>query len=242
VVFLPHGSAHVLRDAPASKAVAACDGLRKADLSPVRLGGQGAATTLIAGFYERTGGRAPALLERIPRVVLLSAADANSGPWLPTTVQLILAESAAPGLASAIVLQRLADVLFVQMLRALSKQEPCKSAGLPALADPVIHEALALIHTRVAEPWTVAKLAANVRLSRSAFAARFTAAVGEPPLQYLARWRVARAAELLRDTRDDVAEIASRVGYASIPSFNKAFKRWQGMTPTTYRHAHPRSL
>jgi AraC-like DNA-binding protein len=240
VVFLPHGSAHVLRDAPASKPVSACDGLRKADLSPVRLGGQGATTTLIAGFYERTGGRAPALLERIPRVVLLSAAaDAMSSPWLPGIVQLILAESAAPGLASALVLQRLADVLFVQMLRALTKQEPCKNAGLPALADPVIHEALALIHTRVAEPWTVATLASKVRLSRSGFAARFNEVVGEPPLQYLARWRVARAAELLRDTPDDVGEIASRVGYASIPSFNKAFKRWQGMTPSTYRQAHP---
>jgi AraC-like DNA-binding protein len=239
VVFIPHGSAHTLRDAPTTKPMAVCDGKHSPDLSPLRIGGPGAITTFITGFYDRRGsGRVPVLLARVPRIVMLSPTDASTAPWVAATVQLIFAESAAPGPASALVMQRLTDVLFVQMLRSLSKHFECKRSGLPALADPPIYEALSLIHARVAEPWTVVKLATQVGLSRSGFAARFTDTVGEPPLQYLARWRVARAAELLRDTTDDIAEIADRVGYASVPSFNKAFKKWQGFTPGGFRQAH----
>ena len=91
------------------------------------------------------------------------------------------------------------------------------------------------MHARVGEPWTVAKLAARVGLSRSGFALRFTELVGEPPLQYLARWRMARAAELLRDTHEGMGEIAAKVGYESVPSFSKAYKRWQGTSPGAFR-------
>ena len=103
-------------------------------------------------------------------------------------------------------------------------------------AKQITHDnALALMHAQVAHPWTVAELAARVGLSRSGFSARFTELVGEPPLQYLARWRAARAAELLRGTSEPVSTIAERVGYESTPSFNKAFKRWQGTSPGAYR-------
>jgi AraC-like DNA-binding protein len=98
---------------------------------------------------------------------------------------------------------------------------------------------LALLHARVEHPWTVAALAARVGLSRSSFAARFHQLVGEPPLQYLARWRMARAAELLEDRKLGIDEIAGRVGYESVPSFTKAFKRWQGNSPGAFRRAHP---
>ena len=89
----------------------------------------------------------------------------------------------------------------------------------------------------VAEPWTVATLAKRVRMSRSGFAARFTELVGESPVQYLARWRVTRAAELLRDGDDGIEAIANLVGYESLPAFSRAFKRWQGASPATFRRA-----
>jgi len=234
VAFIPHGSEHTLRDSASTKPEPVCDGKRCPDGTTRRLGGTGASTTIITGFFELSG-REPALLERMPRVVMLSPIDPTSGPWVAATVQLLLAESAAPGPASAIVLQRLADVLFVQALRSLSRHVECNQSGLAALADPPIHRALALMHAKVEESWTVAKLAARVGLSRSGFAARFTELVGEPPLQYLARWRIARAAELLRDGEEGIAAIAARVGYESVPSFSKAFKRWQGVSPGTFR-------
>lgn len=234
--FIPHGTAHVLRDAKTTVPVLACDGPQRPSTGPRRIGGTGAASSIVVGFFEREPGRAPALLEKMPNLFVVSKADARTEPWIASTVQLILAESASPGPASAFILQRLADVLFVHALRSLAQQPSCKS-GLPALSDPVIHEALGLMHTNLASGWTVGDLARRVGLSRSAFAARFTELVGEPPLQYLVRWRVARAAELLRDTEDGVIAIAERVGYESVPSFSRTFKKWRGQSPAAFRRA-----
>jgi transcriptional regulator GlxA family with amidase domain len=139
------------------------------------------------------------------------------------------------------VLERLADVLFVLALRSTAADSQCKHNSLAAFADSRIYAALSLMHTRVGELWTVDKLARRVGMSRSGFAARFTQLVGESPLQYLARWRIARAAELLRDTDETVASIAGRVGYESIPSFSRTFKRWQGRSPGAFRRASVRA-
>jgi len=229
-LFIPHGTAHVVRDSKQSKPVRVCDGTPQPRGAVRRLGGTGEQSTLIKGFFQFAG-RKPSLLEGMPRSICLTATDPTLHRWTAATLQLILAESSSPGPASVLMLQRLADVLFVQTLRTLATQR----SGLAALADPAIHEALSILHGKVDHPWTVATLAKKVGLSRSGFAARFAALVGEPPLQYLTRWRMGRAAELLRDTRRRVAEIASDVGYESVPSFNKAFRRWQGASPTTFR-------
>lgn len=233
-VFIPHGSAHMLRDSKATVPQGVCEGAPRRDGATRRIGGNGAESSIIAGFFEHAGGRVPALLERMPEVVLLSPAGKTVDPWVGTIIQLLLAESASPGPASVIVLQRLADVLFVHALRSLTHDSQCPK-GLPGLADPAVHAALAAMHANVHAPWTVADLAKKAGLSRSGFAGRFQQLVGEPPLQYLARWRIARAAELLRDTEDGVAQIASRVGYESVPSFSRAFKRWRNLSPAAFR-------
>lgn len=229
-LFIPHGTAHVVRDSRQTKPIRVCDGAPRSRGATRKLGGAGAQTTLIKGFFQFADHK-PALLEDMPRVIALTSTDPTQHRWTAATLQLLLAESAAPGPASVLVLQRLADVLFVQTLRALTLRHD----GLAALADPAIHEALSILHARVAHAWTVAALAKAVGLSRSAFAARFTSLVGEPPLQYLARWRIGRAAELLRESQRRIAEIAHDVGYESVPSFNKAFRKWQGDSPTAYR-------
>ncbi|HEY4241285.1 MAG TPA: AraC family transcriptional regulator [Kofleriaceae bacterium] len=236
VVLLPHGTAHTIRDSKTSPVDNICTGQcsRAANLTR-RIGGDGARSSIVCGFFERGPGRTPALLEELPRTIIVDATESQQHPAIAATVQLIIAESAAPGPASVLVLQRLADVLLVQTLRALTSREPCKYKGLPALSDPPISDALQLLHQAVWRPWTVELLAKRVGLSRSAFAARFHELVGEPPLQYLARWRMSRAAELLRTTDDGVAAIAARVGYESLPSFTKAFKRWQGASPAAFR-------
>ena len=231
VAFLSRGAAHVLRDSPTSRAVAVCDGVATGPSGAQRIGGSGASTSIITAHFERD--RAT-LIDRPTDVVVLSGDDSPSAG----TIALVLAELANPGPASVLLLQRLADVLVVQAMRALTKQPLCQAArrpGLVALSDPPIHDALSLMHAQVAHPWTVAALASRVGLSRSGFAARFHELVGEPPLQYLARWRMTRAAELLRDSTEPVSAIATRVGYDSTPSFNKAFKHWQRTTPGAYR-------
>jgi AraC-like DNA-binding protein len=237
VAFVPHGTPHVLRDAAGSEATTACDGPLTASLVPLRIGGDGAATSVVGGFFEIPSGRAPPILQKMPPLVVLSSTDTASGPWIAATLQLVLAESASPKPASSFVLQRLADVLFVLALRSVGASGQCKAPGIPALTDARIYAALNLMHAKVAEPWTVETLARRVSMSRSGFAARFTELVGESPLQYLARWRVTRAAELLRDGDDKIEAIARRVGYESLPAFSRAFKRWQGESPATFRRA-----
>ncbi|WP_093516877.1 AraC family transcriptional regulator [Stigmatella erecta] len=233
--FVPHGTAHVLRDSADSEPLPVCDGPYSLSWVPRRIGGHGAATAIVAGFFELSDGRGPVLLQGVPPLVVLSASDPASGPWISAAVQFILAESASPRPAGNIVLQRLADVLFVLALRSTVGNGPCQRGAIAAVADPRVYETLSLMHARVAEPWTVDMLARRVGMSRSGFAARFTELVGESPLQYLARWRIARAAELLRDTTEKVETIAGRVGYESVPAFSRAFKRLQGTGPAAFR-------
>jgi AraC-like DNA-binding protein len=207
-------------------------------LEPIRLGGGGAPTTLVAGSFAF---RRSLLLERLPRVIQIAAHDPAVSPWLPATAQLLVAESTSGRPGSTVVIDRLADVLFVHALRTAIDGNPCSGGeGLRGLADPPIARALALMHDRPQEAWTVERLASAVGLSRSGFAARFRATVGEPPLEYLGGWRMTKAAQLLRESDDSTSEVAARVGYRSDAAFNRAFKRREGKGPGAYRRAHSR--
>ncbi|HKH90179.1 MAG TPA: AraC family transcriptional regulator, partial [Gemmatimonadaceae bacterium] len=156
-------------------------------------------------------------------------------PQLAAAVQLILAESVAPGPGSSLVSARLAEILLVHALRAQAATKEEHASGLCALADPMIGASLRLMHAQPAEQWTVERLAREVGMSRSAFAARFTQLVGEAPLQYLTRWRMTQAAEMLREREDSVPAIAERVGYGNATAFTKAFSRIEGVGPGAYR-------
>lgn len=237
VAFVPHGTPHLLRDSADSTAAAVCDGPATSSLEPRRIGGHGARTNLVAGFFDVRSGHEPPLLQKMPNLVVLTSSDPTSGPSIAALVQLVLAESVAPKPASSVVLQRLADVLFVLALRSVRSSGQCKAPGIPALSDPHIYQALNLMHAQVSERWTVLTLAKRVHMSRSGFAARFTELVGESPLQYLARWRVTRAAELLRDGDASIEAVANLVGYESLPAFSRAFKRWQGESPANFRRS-----
>ncbi len=241
VVLVPQGSAHVLDDgtrrAPAPRDFIPPEKLRGSLSAPLQLGGDGPVSTLITGCFRFGESVHNPLLSSLPPAIHLPAQAPGAAPWLASTVQLIAAESEAPGPGSDIVLGRLADVLLVQAFRMRAATARAGEAGLRALADPTIGAALGLMHGRLSEPWTVESLAAAVGQSRSGFAAKFHALVGEPPLQYLARWRMTKAAQWLRETNDSLPQIAERVGYDSAVAFNKAFKRWHGVGPGGYRRA-----
>jgi AraC-like DNA-binding protein len=242
-VVLPHGSAHVLQDTDRSDApphlfdYSACP--RVAIGEAARVGGNGPVTSLVTGHFTFGGSasRNP-LLSSLPPVVLVPADAISVSPQLSGVVPLILSESSAPGPGATIVLARLADILLIHALRHWISTTGTESCGLRAVADPQIGAALRLMHARPAEPWTVESLARAVAMSRSAFAARFTKLVGEPPLQYLARWRMTRAALLLGAGQLSVAAVAEKVGYANAVAFTKAFSRIQGVGPGAYRKAH----
>jgi transcriptional regulator GlxA family with amidase domain len=134
------------------------------------------------------------------------------------------------------VVTRLADAMLTQALRAaLTDLQDRDEGRLRALGDPQISEAVALIHNQPERPWAVGDLASEVALSRSEFAARFRELVGESPLRYVTRTRLAHAAVLLRTTDQPLGQIAARTGYATAFSFSKAFKRGFGIAPGEYR-------
>jgi AraC-like DNA-binding protein len=241
--IVPRGQPYTLRDAMGSPTVSCVDAVRSNVGGVVALGGGGAATTIVSGWFEFDHDAARALLDLLPPLLHIRM-DQEGTQRLQAALQLLAVETAQPALGSGLVVSRLADILFVQAVRAyihtLDAQED--SAGwLAALADRRIGPALHKLHRDVAAAWTVDMLADAAAMSRSAFAARFKAKVGQSPLDYLTRWRMFRAAHLLRSGDDAVGAIAGRVGYASEPAFNKAFKRVVGEAPGAYRRRSRRS-
>jgi len=201
----------------------------------VSIGGKGPATLIVAGrFAFDPAGGAP-LMTLLPAVLKVPL-EGERARLMQATLQLIAAEVAAPSPGGRLVVQRLAEVLFVQAVRAYCASDAAPRTGwLAALADRRLAAALSALHGDLAGPWTVASLAAVAGMSRSAFAARFRRVVGDTPLNYLLRWRIYRAEALLRHGDLALGEIADRVGYDSDAAFNRAFKRTLGVAPGEYR-------
>ncbi|AKT41920.1 AraC family transcriptional regulator [Chondromyces crocatus] len=239
IALIPYGAAHDLDDGEKStrddRSLVSTEQLRSAIASPRRLGGDGPVCELISGCFRFSAGMTNPLLDAFPPAIRLSPGAPGASPSLAATARLLAAESTAPGPGTDLILGRLADVLLVQALRMQALSAGEGFGRWQALADPAIGVALRRIHTRPAEAWTVESLAASVGLSRSGFAARFHELVGTPPMQYLAEWRMAKAAQWLRETGDSIATIAERAGYLSEVAFSKAFKRWRGIGPGAYR-------
>lgn len=155
-----------------------------------------------------------------------------------TLVRLLATEVTRAEPGQEVVLDRLLDLLVVGVLRSWLAAPDGEAPGwLRAQADEVVGPALRLLHDDPARPWTVAALATEVGVSRAGLARRFTALVGEPPMAYLANWRLAVAADLLRDPGLTVAAVARRVGYGDAFALSTAFKRVRGLTPQEHRSA-----
>lgn len=241
VALLPNGGVHILRDNEGGP-VELIDGpsCPFAAIRKLRVSGPGRRTTLVGAAFKFGAGERTPLLEHLPDVIHISASDPAAAPWLPSTVHLLLSESLDQRPGGSIVMSRLVDVLFVHVLRTFIRGR-LPHAPLCALADPQVGRALQLVHDAPEAKWTVESLASAVAMSRSAFAERFSRFVGQPPLEYVARWRMVKAAELLAKSGLSVAEVAERVGYASEAAFNRAFKRYMGTAPAMWRRRNVRA-
>ncbi|HKE95301.1 MAG TPA: AraC family transcriptional regulator [Povalibacter sp.] len=176
------------------------------------------------------------LLSLLPPAIVIPAHKVDSDPGLQLLLRLLAQEAQHRESGVELVLPRLIDTLFVYILRVWLRDQPEGTAGwLGALRDTQIRRALSLIHESPQAPWTVESLARQAAMSRAAFAKRFMDLVGQPPLAYVTRWRMDLAAKLLRESREPVARIASRVGYLSETAFAKAFRRRRKMPPGAYR-------
>ena len=239
LILLPHGPRHWLRDEPSSPvrwleeilAVTRIDGAGR-----LRYGGDGELTELVCGGFVLEGDSVDSVLRALPRVVHVSGVSGAPAPWVQATLGLVSAVTSSNTSGAAAVLTRLAETMVMQALRsALAELAAVDQAQGEALRDPQIAAAVRLIHAKPERAWTVEGLAAEVGYSRSAFASRFREVVGEAPIAYLTRSRLATAATLLDRTTMSIGEVARRAGYANEASFGRAFSRAFGVAPGRYR-------
>jgi AraC-like DNA-binding protein len=177
----------------------------------------------------------PALATLPPALVVRAGTSGESG-GIGRLVDLVIAEASARRAGDDGVLRRLGELLFVEVIRRhLAALPPRGNGWLAGLRDPVVGRALARLHARPGEAWTLARLALEAGASRTTLAGRFAAFVGQPPMQYLTRWRIQLAARRLADDRDKVSAVAHAVGYASEAAFSRAFKKATGIAPGDWR-------
>lgn len=233
--LLARGDAHTLRDGPTTPARPYAEVRRNKVNNQLNYGGGGSPTTIITGNFILDRETSKWITDLLPPLIVFRVEGAKTGA-LQTTMRLLASELEAQEMGSGVVVSSLADIIFVQAIRVYAASKECSKPGwLRALADHHIAVSLNSIHENIRKPWTVATLAATAGMSRSAFAARFKEVVGETPLEYLTRWRMRRASQLLKEKDHKLAEVASLVGYESEGAFNKAFKRVLGVPPGVYR-------
>lgn len=202
----------------------------------IRHGGGGESTRVVCGFLgsERLHGNP--LVDALPSMLTFDTRQSGQTAWIKGSLDFAAHELSRHRAGSVTVLAKLSELLFVEAVRRyVEGLAPEQTGWLAGLKDPLVSRTLALLHGRVAEPWTVDDLAREVGSSRSVLADRFTRLIGEPPMRYLARWRLQAAAHDLRHSEAPLTRVAHQVGYDSESAFNRAFKRAFGVPPATWR-------
>jgi AraC-like DNA-binding protein len=246
--MFPHGDAHVVSSAPGLRGSTDMSwfGSARAEPLPLRIAYDGrnvqlqaaphadGDTTIVCGFLGCDMQPFNPLIAALPRLLHLRAAGEDG--WMARFTQQAAAESRARRPGGEAMLARMSEMMFVDAVRRYADGLPAQSAGwLAGLQDRFVGRALALMHERPAEDWTLDELGRRIGLSRSALHERFVQLVGMPPMQYLAQWRMQAAARLLLETRATVAAIALDVGYDSEAAFARAFRRLVGRPPAAWR-------
>lgn len=200
------------------------------------LGTDGPRTEMLCGFCEFRSGFTHPLLWQLPPMVILRRSEIRDNESLSAVSAILTAEGAGGYPGKSVLLTRAIEILFLLVVRRCTGSPPGASTGfVSVLADARLSRPLRAIHRNPAARWTLAEMARSAGMSRSAFADAFKEKTGMAPVAYLRMWRMVRARELLRGTDLDIAEIAARCGYDSLPSFSIRFKKETGMGPGTYR-------
>lgn len=237
VVILPYGHQHRVgseADVPAVDIAELVPPLPWRRMPVIRYGGGGSPTQIVCGYLHSDDFAFNPVLGAMPRLMHLRPAGTPLAPWVEASFRYALHVTESRRSTDDVLLQRLPELLFVECLRLYVRRvQP--GGWFAALTDPVIGRALQLVHARYAQPWTLETLARQAATSRSRLDERFRRRLGLAPMTYLGQWRLQVAAQLLRTTTRSVADIAENVGYGSEASLGRAFKRYAGMSPATWR-------
>lgn len=239
VVIIPHGDAHTVSHGSPTSLVDSAASLGKylaGDVRTMRLGGHGARTRFVCGYFgcERHAERL--FLAGLPQVIRINVRGDATGEWLERCILYLVDEADGVRPGRNVLLSKMAEALFVQTLRRYMDSLPPEQFGwLAAARDPIVGGALSLVHRDPAHAWNVAELATRLGTSRTVLTERFDRFLGEPALTYLARWRLQLAARQLQTSGKRIGQIAGDVGYTSQAAFTRAFRREFALPPAQYR-------
>jgi len=239
LVILPGGHTHTVRDSPSSPATRLEELIAGSGIDAngtLRTGGGGAVSVLICGGFRFEDGATHPIVASLPPIIHLRGRTRGVENWLGLTLAFLAEEAEAGRPGAELAVTRLADLLFIEVLRTYFSATETSRVGLAAaLRDPQIAAAILTIQREPEARWDVGNLARRVAMSRTTFATRFKALVGESPFSYVTRCRMSKATAALRSGTAKIAEVASRAGYDSEASFGRAFKRWTGTSPAAFR-------
>ena len=237
-VLLPQNDPHLLGSSLDLNPVNSHDLIQRADgggLARIIHGGSGEVTQIVCGFLGSDRHRNP-LIATLPRLLTIDMTRVGSDEWIETSLRFAIRGLNEGMIGTSPVMSKLSELMFVEAVRRYAAALPTEQRGwLAGVRDPYVGKALALVHGKPNHPWTTESLASEVSLSRSAFADRFTAVVGVPPIRYVTSWRLQVAKEKLRTSKRPVAQIAYDVGYEAESAFARAFKREFGVPPAAWR-------
>ena len=239
ILLMPYADQHKFWNGRTTEMPLADDVVRPGPLKGmwnINHGGGGQETRMVCGFLESSEFLLTPVFRTLPPLLVDRAEDDQVSTLIKSTVSQILAmtETAAPG--SELMLGRLMELLFVEVLRRYATRLPASARGwFAALNDPIVGRALQFVHGDPARRWTVEELAREAGSSRTVLAERFHAVLGQAPIEYITCWRMQLAAERIRNGGGSLAAIAADVGYDSEAAFNRAFKRVTGVTPGRWR-------
>jgi AraC-like DNA-binding protein len=241
LALVPHGEGHRLSSDHRTRAAKLFD-LSREQIGEryeiLRHGGGGAPSQVICVVISFDHPAARRLINLLPKLIALDSLSTPEVEWIQSMLRFMAAEARELRPGGETIITRLADILVVQTIRSWIARDPAAQRGwLGALRDQQIGRAIALIHRDPIRGWTLATLASHIGMSRSAFAARFTALVGEPAMHYLARWKMNLALSWLRENDTPIIELANRLGYESEAAFSRAFKRFIGVPPGAARNS-----
>lgn len=229
LLFLPTGLRHELLPSESAPA-------RPAPMAPVPREARGAVARFLCGGYRTAESRHHPLLSMLPPVIHMPASELDRCEALRAVLRLLVLEATRPEPGSDALIEQLIHTLLIYFVRHFVARSEVDAGGwLKALSDAQLARALSEIHARPGDAHTVATLARSAGMSRAAFARRFQALAGQPPLAYVSAWRMRVAASLLRDTPLGLAQVAQKVGYESEFAFSRAFKRHTGRAPSHFR-------
>lgn len=241
LVVIPHGAGHDILDVPETISRPLDEVLLETAYTgdgPLVYGGGGVGCSLVCGEFAFDREVFNPLMDNLPPLLHIRGNESFNSKWLDSTMGFIAHEAATQQTGALAIIDRLAEIIFIQVIRAYVDTADSQIPFLAALGDTQIRQALAFIHSRPGYAWSVANLGQSVGMSRSAFSNRFSDLVGMTPHQYLTSVRMLKASHRLITSDESIMLVAEAVGYESEAAFSSAFKKHFGIRPGEYRQNH----